>query len=425
MLTRIFRLTFFIFVCGQVVVADENGGSNWPSWRGPHDKGSVEAGDYPVAWNADDVLWKVRLPGKGCSTPVVWNRRIYVTAPVDGHDALLAIDWSGNVLWQAVFGPESPGKHRNGSGSNPSPVTDGKGVFVCFKSGTLAAVELDGEIRWQTNFVERYGEHKLFWDFGTSPVLTAQDVVLARVHNGESWLAAFDKQTGDLQWKADRNYQTPVEGDNSYTTPLVVDHRGSEALLVWGAERVTLHAAADGSLLWSCGGFNPDATAMWPVIASPVISGDVAVVAHGRADRNQPRLHAVRLGGEGDVTATHRVWDRSDMGTFVPTPAEYQGRLYVLRDRGPLECIDPQTGTAVWRYEMPRSRAAFYASPLIAGGKLYAVRDDGVVLVLNVDGDVKLLAENAMGEAIFASPVPVENRLLLRGENHLFCIAAK
>jgi outer membrane protein assembly factor BamB len=421
---RIFRSTLLAFLCVQVAAAEENSGSNWPSWRGPLDRGSVEGGSYPVHWSADQVLWKVRLPGKGCSTPIVWNQRIYVTAPVDGHDALLAIDWSGNILWQAVFGPESPGKHRNGSGSNPSPVTDGQGVFVCFKSGTLAAVELDGTIRWQTDFVERFGPHNLYWDFGTSPVLTAQDVVLARVHHGESWLAAFDKQTGDLHWKMARNYRTPEEGDNSYTTPLVVDHRGSEALLVWGAEHVTLHAAADGSLLWSCGNFNPEAIGMWPVIASPIISGDVAVVAHGRADRSQPRLHAIRLDGEGDVTDTHRIWDRSDMGTFVPTPAEYQGRIYVLRDRGPLECLDPSTGTTMWRYEMPRSRAAFYASPLIAGGKLYAVRDDGVVFVLNVDGDVELLAENAMGEAIFASPVPVENRLLLRGEQHLFCIAA-
>ncbi len=424
MLQRILCLILFFVAVAQMAVADERRGADWPSWRGPVDTGSVEGGSYPVEWDADRVLWKVRLPGKGCSTPIVWNRQIFVTAPVDDHDALLAFDWSGRQLWQTVFGPESSGKHRNGSGCNPSPVTDGEGIFVCFKSGTLAAVNLDGTVRWETNFVDQYGPHELFWDFGTSPVLTALDVVLARVHHGKSWLAAFDKQTGSLHWKVDRNYQTPVEGDNSYTSPLVVNHRGREAVLVWGAEHVTLHAAVDGSLIWSCGKFNPEAEAMWPVIASPVVAGDVVVVAHGRADRDQPRLHGVRLGGEGDVTETHRVWDRDDIGTFVPTPAAYQGHLYVLRDRGPLECLDPATGATVWRQDLPRSRAAFYASPLVAGGRLYAVREDGVIFVLSLEGEVKLQAENSMGETILASPVPVENRLLLRGEQHLFCIAA-
>lgn len=391
---------------------------NWPRWRGPQDAGAATQGNYPVKWDADTVLWKTPLPGKGCSTPIVWQQRIYVTAPVEGRDALLAFDWSGKPLWQSPFGREKPGKHRAGSGSNASPTTDGQSVFVYFKSGTLAAVGFDGRVRWQTNLVEAFGPDTLYWDHGTSPVLTEKHVLMARMHGGESWLAAFDKTNGALRWKVPRNYETPVEGDHSYTTPLVVQQRGKETLLVWGAEQVTLHDAADGKVLWSCGGFNPELRQNWPTVASPVIAGDVAIVSYGRADRGQPRLHGISLANG------QRLWQRDDTGTFVPTPAAHQGRVYLVRDRGEVDCLEPATGKTIWSDALPRSSANFYGSPVIADGKLYAVREDGVLFVAAVDGNFKLLAENKMGERVFASPVPVANRLLIRGENHLFCVVA-
>jgi outer membrane protein assembly factor BamB len=396
--------------------------SDWPRWRGPRDNGSIDGGSYPVRWDADRVKWKAPLPGKGCSTPIVWNRRIYVTAPVDGQDAVLAFDWSGKKLWQTTFGQQNPGKHRNGSGSNASPTTDGQGLFVYYKSGTLAGLNLDGSVRWQTNLVDRFGPDTLFWDHGTSPVLTGDCVLMARMHNGQSWLAAFDKMTGEMRWKVPRNYNTPTEGDHGYTTPLVIRHGDTEAVMVWGAEHITVHDASDGRVLWSCGDFNPRSNALWPAISSPVVAGEMVVIAYGRNDRGQPRLHGVRLGGEGDVTKTHRVWNRDDTGTFVPTPVEYQGRIYLLRDRGQVECLDPGSGETLWSDALPRSRTSYYASPTIAGGNLYAAREDGVVFVAKVTEQFELLAENDMGEPIIASPVPVDNHLFLRGEKHLFCI---
>jgi outer membrane protein assembly factor BamB len=399
--------------------------ANWPRWRGPGDNGSTGQGTYPVKWDATNVVWKALLPGKGCSTPVVWDQRIFLTAPASGLDGVLAFDWAGKPLWQTTLGPEETGKHRNGSGSNPSPATDGKAVFVYFKSGMLAALDLDGGVRWQTNLVASFGPDTLYWDQGTSPVLTKDQVVIARMNEGESWLTAFDKATGKMRWKVARNYETPVEGDHAYTTPLVIDHRGTEAVLVWGAEHVTLQDANNGKLLWSCGGFNPKKIANWPAVASPVIAGNVVVVASGRADRGTPRLYGVRVGGSGDVTATHHLWERDDVGTFVPTPAEYQGRIYLLRDRGEVECLDPTTGKTLWRDAFPKASANYYASPLVANGKLYAIREDGVVFVARVEGQFEILAQNQMGERIIASPVALSNRLLIRGERHLFCIAGQ
>ena len=421
MTCRTALLALILLSCRHALA--EESSANWPHWRGPQDNGSVEQGNYPVKWNVDGVLWKSQLPGKGCSTPIVWNQTIYVTAPIDGIDSLIAFDWSGKRLWQAEFGKEHPGKHRNGSGCNPSPVTDGESVFVNFKSGTLAAVGLDGKVRWQTNLVERFGPDTLFWDHGTSPVLTEKYVVMARMHKGESWLAAFDKATGEMKWKVPRNYETPVEGDHGYATPLVIRHQGSEALLVWGGEHLTLHDVNNGSVLWTCGDFNPEANGLWPSIATPVVCGDIVVVAFGRNDRGIPRLHGIRLGGEGDVTATHRVWKRDDVGTFVPSPVAFDGKVYVVGDQGRITCLDPETGKTIWTDAFPKNSAKFYGSPLIAGGKLYAPREDGVVFVAEIQEGFRLLAENEMGETIIASPVPTSNRLLIRGTENLFCIS--
>ncbi len=412
----------FILASGFAVAKSQ---ADWPSWRGPHDNGSTEAGSYPTSLDEAHTRWRVELPGKGCSTPIVLDQNIYLTAPVDGKDAVLSFDGSGKQRWSTTFGPENAGKHRNGSGSNASPVTDGSAVFAYFKSGTLAALELDGSVRWQTNLVDRFGKDTLFWDHGTSPVLTKKHVIMTRMHNGESWLAAFDKDSGEMAWKVARNYSTPMECDHGYTTPLVIEHDGKETLLVWGAEHLTIHDAADGNVVWSCGHFNPEANKMWPAIVTPVIVGDMAVICYGRNDRGDPRLYGIRLTGSGDVTASNHVWQRDDIGAFVPTPAVYQGRVYLVRDRGEVECIDPLTGETIWSDALPKGRASYYASPLIAGGQLYAPREDGVVFVASVaDDHFQLISENDMQESVIGSPVPAGDRILIRGEKHLFCLGA-
>lgn len=407
---------------GIMLTLTSSAQSNWPHWRGPRDQGSTDSGTYPTFFGPNsNCLWKVALPGKGCSTPIVWAKQIYVTCPVNGQDALLAYDWPGKSLWQTTLGLERSGKNAHGSGSNPSPATDGKAIFVFFKSGHFAAIDLSGKILWQTDLVARYGRDNLYWDFGSSPVLTEKDVVITRLHHGDSYVAAFDKQTGNLHWKVARNYETPIEGDHSYASALRIQHDGAEALLVLGGEHLTAHSAADGQVLWSCANFNPEAKKNWVPVASPVMAGDIAVVPYGRGGT----LHGIKLGGSGDVTSTHRVWLRQDTGSFVSTPAVYKGRVYVLQDHGPqrgtLDCIDPIKGKTIWRGAFPKTGAEYYSSPTIANGKLYAAREDGMVFVASVGAKFELLAENDLAESIIASPAPIEDRLLLRGDKTLFC----
>jgi outer membrane protein assembly factor BamB len=421
MIRSIFSL-LLVLSCTSNLLAND-----WPKWRGPNDNGTAPAGKYPVSWGeTSNILWKVVLPGKGCSTPIVLNKIIYVTgaskATNDSQDALLAFDLSGKELWQTKFGVERAGRHRNASGSNPSPVTDGKDIYVYFKSGNLAAVGLDGKIRWQTNLVATYGPERMNWDYGTSPALTEKLVIMVRMHNGESWVAAFDKQTGEMKWKTDRTYQTPNENDNGYTTPIVLKEQGREQVVIWGGEHVTTYDAADGKLLWSCGGFNPDSGRNWPAVATPVVSGNMMVIPFGRNDRGTPRLFGIKLGGEGDVTQSNHVWKRNDISTFVPTPVEYKGRIYLLRDRGEVECLDPATGNTVWKGEFPRASGNFYSSPVIADGKMYAFREDGSGYVAKIEDKFELISETKLDDRIIATPVFVADRILARGDQNLYCI---
>ena len=414
MIVQLFSLFLFL---SSILFSSSRSDRHWPSWRGIDGTGSTTRGTYPTHLSGrENLLWKVELPGKGCSTPVVWDDRVFLTSPNDGKDTVLAFGWNGEKRWQTQVGTESKGKHLNGSGSNPSVVVDGTHVFALFKSGNLACLNFSGTIIWKIN-LSSFGEDSLYWDFGTSPILTSKHLFIALMRKGNSWLLAFEPKTGKVAWKKERNYDTPPECDHSYATPTLVKHEDKEAILVWGAERLSLHSALNGEMLWVSTGFNPKKKKNWVVVGSHVVSGEVAVVPYGRGTH----LAGIKMGGSGDITKTHRLWTRKNTGCFVPTPAVSNGKIYILRDRGEVHCIDPKTGESHWEAAFPRSSSSFYGSPTVAGNKLYAPREDGVILVADISNGFKFLAENDMGERLVASLVPVANRLFIRGEKHLFC----
>lgn len=416
LLTAIAGGVLFTLVANSALAED------WSQWRGPHASGVAAAGDYPIKFSSDEaVAWKVKLPGVGCSTPIVWDDSIFVTSGDDGMDGVVCYGMDGHERWRHAFGAERPGKHRNGSGSNPSPVTDGKHLVVYFKSGTLACLSLDGEEKWRINLQERYGPDKLWWDLGTSPVLADDRVIIAVMQSDDSYLAAFDIDTGKELWKVPRIYTCTVESDHAYTTPQVVNIDGREQLVVWGADHLTGHDLDTGELLWECGGFNPNDEQNWRVIASPAIEGDLAIVPFGRGEY----LAGIRLGGKGDVTESARVWEKQGrgLGSDVPTPAVQGGRAYVLSDTGRILCLDVKTGDELWSDSLPRNRNKYFSSPVIGGDKLYAAREDGVIFVGRIsENGFELLAENDMGEPTIAAPVPIRGGLLVRGREHLFRI---
>jgi outer membrane protein assembly factor BamB len=302
----------------------------------------------------------------------------------------------------------------NGSGSNPSLITDGENLYALFKSGNLACLNMSGKILWQKD-LSSYGKDTLYWDFGTSPILSSNYLIVALMRKGNSWLLAFDPKSGEVAWKKERNYQTPPECDHSYATPTLIKHKGKEAILVWGAERLSAHSTEDGEMHWVSTGFNPKQKKNWVVVGSQVVTGDIAIVPYGRGTH----LTGIRMGGKGDVTKTHRLWTRSDTGCFVPSPAVSDGKVYILRDRGEVHCIDPKTGKSEWEGAFPRASSSYYGSPTIAGTKLYAPREDGVILIADISTGFKYLGKYDMGERVIASPVPVNDHILIRGEKNL------
>ncbi|MGI9428555.1 MAG: PQQ-binding-like beta-propeller repeat protein, partial [Bythopirellula sp.] len=326
MKTTIVALLGCCLLCSPLVA------KNWPQWRGPDGNGVADPGAYPVKFTDEEsVAWKVALPGRGSSTPAVWDDQIFVTCPIDGQDGVVCYDFAGNERWQTQLGSERAGKHRNGTGSNPSPVTDGEHLVVYYKSGTIACLDLAGETRWQINLQALYGEDTLWWDLGTSPILAAGNAVVAVMQDGASFLVALDLTNGEIAWKRERVYPCEKESDQSYTTPHVATIDGRDVIVTWGADHLTGHEAASGELLWECGGFNPENKGMWRVIASAAVDNQVAVVPYGRGNF----VAGIGLAdASGNTTSSHRLWEKSKIGANVPTPVILGEQVILLGDKG-------------------------------------------------------------------------------------------
>jgi outer membrane protein assembly factor BamB len=410
----IFAVAFF---CQHALAVE-----NWPQWRGPLGTGVAAAGNYPEEFSADkNVAWKIELPGRGTSTPAVWGEQVFVTCGIEGQDGIVCYGMDGREQWRRQLGRERAGKHPNGTGSNPSPVTNGERVVAYYKSGTVACLGTDGAVQWKVNLQDQYGDDTLWWDLGTSPVLAGDRVIVAVMHEGPSYLVALDLSNGEVLWHQEREYDNAKESDQAYTTPQVVKFDGKDVIVTWGADHLTGHDLASGKLMWEAGGFNPDNEGMWRVIASAAVGDGIAVVPYGRGEF----LAGVRLGGTGDITQSNRAWEKEGLGSDVPTAVVGGGKAYVLTDRGRIVCLELESGDELWSADLPRNRNKFYASPVLAGDMLFCAREDGTVFVGRVsDGGFELLAENSMGERMIATPVAIRDGLLLRSSGHLFRIAS-
>lgn len=416
-----YRLTFVMLMILMVMTAHSQ---NWPQWRGPEANGIAASGTYPVNFSAtDDLLWKAELPGKGGSTPIVWEDRIFITSGVgeksEGEDGVLCFDLTGRLLWQVKLGKQSPGRHPRGSGSCPSVITDGERLFVFFKSSTLAALDFEGNILWKTNLEESYGKISYFWDIGTSPVLADGNVVIAVMHEGKSYLLALEQATGNVAWKVDRNYPCEVETAQSYTTPIVTKEGSRTKIIVWGADHLTEHDAATGETIWVCGGFNPDNRPNWRTIASPIIYMNIAMVPYGRGRF----LRGVKIGGSGDITEEAFLWEKSRIGTDVATPVASDGKVYIVSFNGYIWCLDIKSGEELWQTQLPGGNGMFYSSPTLAGNKLYICSEEGAFYVCEVtQAGMQILNQTKFEDYFVATPVLVNNNILLRGEKNLYCI---
>lgn len=421
-LQTVFSLTCF-FGCGASVcnelVGQEVAVSHWPSWRGPNGNGTVTSGAFPTSWSEQkNVKWKLPLSGRGASTPIELDGKLFFTLGKNELNTLVAVGPDGQVAWERNFGKERPGKHNKASGSNPSAITDGKNIFAYFKSGDLVSVSPAGETNWAINIQSMYGEDSLWWDLGTSPILVGNTLVIAVMQTGPSFLAAIDLKTGKEVWKTDRWLNVREEANQSYTTPVVGQTKQGPVLFTLGADHLTAHSANDGKFLWSVGGFNPANDGYFRSIASPVVADDVVICPYARGST------LTAISSDPLLSDSDRVLWRKDFGSDVPTPAYYKGRVYLLGDKGKVTCLEPKTGSIVWEYQLPKSNRAFSSSPIVAGGKLYCTREDATTFVVTGidDGKPTHEGENSLDGFAVATPVFVKNSIFIRTYESLYCI---
>ncbi len=408
--------------------SDEVRSGDWPGWRGPHGNGSADGSGYPVEWSAKkNIVWKVELPGLGASTPAVAGDLIFLTTTSEGKNQVLCYDIGGKLRWSKEIGSAVDGKPgKDGTGANPSVATDGENVFVYFKSGDLGCFSISGDLKWQTNLQQRFGEDTLWWDLGTSPVLIENAVVIACMHSGPSYVAAFAKDDGRMLWKHDRELGAPEEAAQSYSTPVVVRDGDQEVIVVLGADHVTAHAASDGRELWRVGGLNPTQHRYFRSIAGPAVADGIVIAPYARGES----LTAIKMGGSGDVTGSRILWEKKETSADVPTPAIADGRVYICRDvkddRGTIDCLDLLTGSTIWSGKLEEHRTTYRSSPVVADGKVYVTRQDGVVFVLDARGsEFKVLSKNTLDDDhTVSTPVFLDGRILLRSSRYMYLIGS-
>jgi outer membrane protein assembly factor BamB len=393
---------------------------DWPHWRGPTRNGVSDETNLPVRWSSEEnVHWKVALPGRSGSTPVIWGDRIFVTVTENDAIELWCVNrGTGDVMWKAPLGGGNRSS-RKANMSTPSPVTDGESVWVLTGTGLLRRFDFSGKEIWLRNITGEYGRFGLNYAYGSSPLLF-DDALYVQVLHGmrtddPSYILRIDKGTGRTVWRVERPTDARRESPDSYTTPAIVRAGNGLELVVSGGDCVTGHDLATGRELWRANGLNPYQESDYRLVASPVVVGEMVVVP----SRVRPML-VVKAGGRGDVTSSHRLWS-SDVGPDVPSPVSDGEYLYVIRDSGILYCFDVRTGAEI--YSGRRLPSGTYSSSLVlADGKIYATNEDGVTSVVRAGPQFEILAENNLDDYTLSSPAISNGQIFLRTDFALWAI---
>ena len=411
-------------------LADSDAGKFWPQWRGPLGTGVAPQANPPLNWSeTNNIKWRLALPGEGDATPIVWADRVFVlTAVPVAKDApqpgapgalgafrftILCVERaSGKVLWQRVSRETSPheGHQENNTFASASPVTDGKLVWAFFGSRGLHCYDFEGNLKWQKDL--GLMKTKMGFGEGASPAVSGDTLVINWDHEGDDFIAAFDKTTGKELWRQPRDEPT------GWSTPLIVEFNGQKQVVVNATGKVRSYDLLTGKELWSCGGQTANA------IPTPVAQRDLVYVTRGFRGS---ALQAIRLGRTGDLTGTDAIaWSRNKSTPYVPSPLLAENYLYLITGNDAMiSCFDARTGEPYFERERVEEIRAIYASPVSAGERLYVLGREGVCVVLKKGPKPEVLAVNKLADTRSdASIALVENQLFLRTAHQLYCISA-
>jgi outer membrane protein assembly factor BamB len=387
--------------------------ADWPHWRGPHADGVADKAHPPTRWSqTENVRWSVALPGWGTSSPVVYGDRVFITSQMeeDGKPKLLTLCFdrrTGKELWRHDFGLGVQQRtHQKSNLAVNTPAVTADAVYVAFGNADIARYTHDGKLLWVTRYMELFGDPKMAWGYGVSPVVLDDSILLPWDHHkGPCYLIGLDKETGKVLWKKDRPIGT------AHSTPLLVEHDGQADILAPSKNRLTAFDARTHEQIWQYGEgegpFNGE------IIVSPTYGDGVVFTQLWR----QSPIHAVRLMGNG--RPPEKLWVTEKPGPQEPSLLYYRGLLYSLLDNGVLACIDAKTGKDVYRR---RLGGACNSSPIAAAGRIYVSNNDGATFVVKAGREFELLATNDLGERITASPAIAGDVLYYRTDTRLYCI---
>jgi outer membrane protein assembly factor BamB len=411
-------LMMSLMVALSVVASAED----WPGWRGPRGDGTSLDEHPPLKWNGrtgENVAWKTRISGVGHASPIVWQDRVFVPTCLEDTDArvLIALDrGTGTVAWQqTVLEAPLEKRHKLNSRASGTPVTDGQLIFASFLEpdfasnnertpGNLvvAAYNFVGERQW----LVRPGRFASTHGFCSSPVLFEDLVIVNGDHDGDSYVIALDRATGQVRWKFDRKHKT-----RSYATPIIREIDGRQQLLMSGSKCVVSLDPRTGKEHWEIDGPTEQ------FVASMVYNGKYAFLTAGFPDKH---ILAIKPDGRGNVTDSHIAWRTTRNCSYVPSPVICGDYFLVAADDGIASCYVADTGERLWLERM----APHYSASLVStvGGLVYFLADDGVTKIVRPGKEYDLVAENELGESCYASPAFSDGQIFIRSDQHLYAI---
>ena len=436
-----------ILVVGAVVVtlATVVASDQWPQFRGATAGAVADDPALPDTWSAtENVVWSVDVPGRGWSSPIVWNDQIFVTAAtssgamaesprgIGGVSAgatkesyrwvVYAFDFAtGALRWQRELRNKIPLEHTHlkSTYASATPVTDGERVYAYFSEIGLFALDLDGRVAWakETPAVQ----NREGWGSGASPAVYGDRVFITHGGQTTSFLAAYDKRTGNELWRRDIPAGTP------YASPYVWTHAQRTEIILSATDKVRSFSP-DGTPLWEITGTS------WLTIPTPFASHDLLYVASGFPGDSIRPVYAIRPGASGDISlkageTSNRwiAWYQPQLGPYNPSALVYGDYYYTLLDRGFLICHDAKTGKEVYgRQRISSDASGFSASPWAYNGKIFALSEDGDTYVMQAGPAFKLLGKNSLAdETTLATPAITGGSVIIRTTTKLFRIAKR
>ncbi|HVS65564.1 MAG TPA: PQQ-binding-like beta-propeller repeat protein [Thermoanaerobaculia bacterium] len=411
----------------------------WPQWRGPGGRGHAPGHTVPMTWDESTIAWKTAIEGRGLSSPIVWEDRVFVTTAIEGevipgaaapdhtlggqpfrHPASLGADKShtfkvlaldtesGEIVWSktAYDGRVFDDRHSASSYASPTPATDGERVYAYFGSEGVYAYDFAGELVWSADI----GDIKTVGlGVGTSPVLWGDLLIIVADEDSgdQSFIVALDKRTGKQVWRKERPVQV------SWGTPLVVDTAdGRTQLLTTGFEHVISYDPATGEELWRADGLQNNAIHM------PMVHGKLAIFTSGYPEKITMAIPLDKAGDLGDT----RAWTYTKGTAYVPSNLLVDGLLYLTNDGGVLTCLDAATGEVVYEGGRFPERTRFMASLLQVGDQILMISNDGQAAFIALGREFEVTAQTSLGENVLATPAVAGNRLYVRSEQHLYAI---